>query len=166
MRHGLLILLLAATGCEEVSHRDIGDEINILVRRDDALVGPATDRLASYRRSAIPQIETAMHTAAPAGRHHLIAALEKIGDGEAIPILRHFAVFDITPDVRGAAEDLLSRWAAEKDGKGRGARAQAALAEIARKRAAGIGPMMFGANGIPGLPSTIGAPEPLGSDTK
>ena len=81
-------LLLAAAGCEEVSHRDIGDEINILVRRDDALVGPATDRLASYRRSAIPQIETAMHTAAPAGRHHLIVALEKIGDGEAIPILR------------------------------------------------------------------------------
>ena len=59
--------LLAAAGCEEVSHRDIGDEINILVRRNDALVGPATDRLASYRRSAIPQIETAMHTAAPAG---------------------------------------------------------------------------------------------------
>jgi hypothetical protein len=25
---------------------------------------------------------------------------------------------------------------------------------------------MFGANGIPGVPSTIGAPEPLGSDTK
>ena len=43
-------MLLAAAGCEEVSHRDIGDEINILVRRDDALVGPATDRLARYRR--------------------------------------------------------------------------------------------------------------------
>ena len=108
--------LLAAAGCEEVSHRDIGDEINILVRRDDALVGPATDRLARYRRSAIPQIETAMHTAAPAGRHHLIAALEKIGDGEAVPILRHVAVFDITADVRAAAENLLSRWAAATDG--------------------------------------------------
>ena len=160
------MLFCAAAACEEVSHRDIGDEINILVRRDDALVGPAIDRLANYRRSAIPQIETAMHTAAPAGRHHLIATLEKIGDSEAIPILRHFAVFDITPDVRAAAEDLLSRWAADTNGKARAARAQAALAEIARKRAAGIGPMMFGANGIPGVPSTIGAPEPLGSDTK
>ena len=160
------MLFMSAVACEEVSHRDIGDEINILVRRDDALVGPAIDRLARYRRSAIPQIETAMHTASPAGRHHLIATLEKIGDGEAIPILRHFAVFDITPDVRGAAEDLLSRWAAATDDKGRATRAQGALAEIARKRAAGIGPLIFGANGIPGLPSTIGAPEPVGSDTK
>ena len=160
------MLFFAAAGCEEVSHRDIGDEINILVRRDDQLVGPAIDRLARYRRFAIPQIETAMHTAAPAGRHHLIAALEKIGDGEAVPILRHLAVFDITADVRGAAENLLSRWAAETDGKARAARAQGALAEIARKRAAGIGPLMFGANGMPGVPSTIGAPEPVGSDTK
>jgi hypothetical protein len=159
-------LLLATAACEEVSHRDIGDEINILVRRDDALVPPAIDRLAHYRRFAIPQIETAMHTAAPAGRHHLIAALEMIGDDEAVPILRHVAVFDITADVRGAAENLLSRWAAATDGKARAARAQAALAEIARKRAAGIGPMMFGANGIPGVPSTIGTPELLGADTK
>ena len=44
--------------------------------------------------------------------------------------------------------------------------APAAGAYLARTRAAGIGPMMFGANGIPGVPSTIGAPEPLGSDTK
>jgi hypothetical protein len=166
VRPGLLILLLATAACEEVSHRDIGDEINILVRRDDALVAPATDRLARYRRSAIPQIETAMHTAAPAGRHHLIAALEKIGDDEAVPILRHVAVFDITTDVRAAAENLLSRWATATDAKARAARAQAALDEIARKHAAGIGPLMFGANGIPGVPSTIGAPELLGSDTK
>jgi hypothetical protein len=150
--------------CEEVSHRDIGDEINILIRRDDALVNPAIDRLVKYRRSAIPQIETAMHTAAPAGRHHLITALEKIGDSEAVPIFRHVAVFDITPDVRGAAETVLSRWATDDKEKARAARARAALDEIARKRAAGIGPLLFGANGIPGVPSTIGAPEPVGKE--
>ena len=167
----VLVLLVAVVftstlACEEVSHRDIGDEINILVRRDDALVNPAIDRLARYRRFAIPQIETAMHTAAPAGRHHLITALEKIGDSEAVPILRHVAVFDITPDVRAAAEALLSRWAAATDDKdkARAARAKAALDEIARKRAAGIGPLLFGANGIPGVPSTIGAPEPVGKE--
>ena len=123
-------LLLSAAACEEVSHRDIGDEINILVRRDDALVAPATDRLARYRRSAIPQIETAMHTAAPAGRHHLIAALEKIGDDEAVPILRHVAVFDITADVRAAAENLLSRWATATDAKARAGSGDAALATV------------------------------------
>jgi hypothetical protein len=158
--------LLALAACEEVSHRDIGDEINILVKRNDQLVGPATERLARYRRHAIPQIETAMHTSAPIGRLHLIAALEKIGDGEAVPLLRHLAVYDITAEVRDAAERLLSRWAASSDNRPRAARAQAALAEVARKRSAGIGPLQFGDGGIPGVPSTVGAPEPVGPDNK
>jgi hypothetical protein len=168
VRGRLLIIgaLLGAGACEEVSHRDIGDEINILVRRNDDLVPPATDRLARYRRAAIPQIETAMHTSAPSGRLHLIAALEKIGDSEAVPILRHIAVFDITTEVRDAAERLLSRWATGPDDKGRAGRARAALQEIARKRAAGIGPMQFGDGGMPGVPSTIGAPEPVSPESK
>ncbi len=160
------LLLAGAAACEEVSHRDIGDEINILIRRNDQLVPPATERLARYRRAAIPQIETAMHTSAPTGRLHLIAALEKIGDSEAVPVLRHVAVFDITAEVRDAAERLLSRWAASPDDKPRAARARAALDEIARKRAAGIGPLLFGDGGMPGVPSTVGAPEPVGSETK
>ena len=73
MRRRLLIGALAAAptfvwagaACDDVSHQDIGDEINILVRRDNQLVPPATERLAAYQRRAIPQIETAMHTAAP-----------------------------------------------------------------------------------------------------
>jgi HEAT repeat protein len=161
----LLFLSVAAAACEGVSHRDIGDEINILVRRNDQLVAPATERLARYRRHAIPQIETAMHTAAPTGRLHLIAALEKIGDEEAVPVLRHVAVFDITADVREAAERLMSKWAASPT-KPLAARAQAALAEVARKRAAGIGPLQFGDGGIPGVPSTVGAPEPVGPEAK
>ena len=75
------------------------------------LVAPATERLARYRRAAIPQIETAMHTAAPNGRLHLVAALDRIGDEEAVPVLRHLAVYDITAEVREAAEGLLTRWA-------------------------------------------------------
>ena len=162
----LLFLSTAATACEEVSHRDIGDEINILIRRNDQLVAPATERLVRYRRAAIPQIETALHTSAPTGRLHLLTALEKIGDAEAVPVLRHIAVFDITAEVRDAAEKLLSRWAASPDDKPRAARAQAALAEVARKRAAGIGPLQFGDAGMPGVPATVGAPEPVGSETK
>jgi hypothetical protein len=166
LRYLVILLLVGAAACEEVSHRDIGDEINILIRLDDQMVAAATDRLARYRRSAIPQIETAMHTAAPKGRLHLIAALDKIGDPEAVPVLRHIAVFDITAEVRDAAEGLLSRWSATPDKKGRAARAQAALAEIARRRAAGIGPLQFGDGGMPGVPSTVGAPEPVGPDQK
>jgi len=161
-----LLFITAAAACEDVAHRDIGDEINILVRRDDQLVPPATDRLAKYRRAAIPQIETAMHTSAPSGRLHLITAFDKIGDSEAVPVLRHVAIFDITPEVRDAAEKLLQRWAAASDNKARADRARAALADVARRRAAGAGPMLFGDGGMPGVPSTIGAPEPVSPETK
>ena len=69
LRRGLAVGLgaaaLALGGCDDSSHRDIQDEINILTRRNDALVPPATERLARYRRAAIPLIETALHTAAP-----------------------------------------------------------------------------------------------------
>src|SRR5579871_4908405 len=113
MRRGLLISISAlgltlAAGCEDGSHSDIADEINILVRRNDQLVPPATERLAAYKRAAIPQIETSLHTSAPTGRLHLIAAMARIGDGEAVPILRHTALYDITPDVRAAAEAVLA----------------------------------------------------------
>lgn len=159
--------LAAALGlaCEDVSHRDIGDEINILVRRNDALVPPAIERLAKYRRAAIPQIETALHTSAPTGRLHLVTALDRIGDAEAVPILRHLAVYDISADVREATEALLRRWSMEGEGE-RADRARAALREVARKRAAGLGPLVFGDGGIPGVPSTIGAPPPVGGGPK
>jgi hypothetical protein len=155
----------ALVACEDVSHGDIGDEINILVRRNDQLVGPATERLAAYRRAAIPQIETAMHTAAPSGRLHLIAALDRIGDDASVPVLRQVAIFDITPDVRDAAEAVLRRWTAGAPAP-RATRAQAALAEVARKRAVGLGPLVFGTSGLPGVPSTVGAPEPVGPTQK
>jgi hypothetical protein len=153
---------LFGAGCEDLSHQDIGDEINILVRRDDQLVAPATERLAAYRRRAIPQIETALHTSAPTGRLHLVAALDRIADEEATSVLRHVATYDITPEVRQAAEAVLARWAS-RSGGGLAARAHVAQAEIARRRAAGEGPMLFGDGGVPGAPSTVGAPEPVGT---
>jgi HEAT repeat protein len=152
------LLVAGLLGCEDRSHRDIGDEINILSRRDDALVGPATERLASYGRKAIPQIETALHTAGPQGRLHLVAALGRIGDHEGIPILRHAAIYDVRDDVRAAAESFLARWAAESGA--RADRARAALASIANKRASGEGPLLLGESGTPGVPSTIGSPPP------
>jgi hypothetical protein len=156
---------VGAAGCEDVAHRDIQDEINILTRRNDALVPPATGRLARYGRLAIPQIETAMHTAAPTGRLHLVEAFARIGDDEAVPVLRHFAVYDVRPEVRRACEELLARWSAGAGSaaeKRRAARAHAAEVEIARKRAAGEAPLVF-AGGTPGAP-TVGAPEPVGID--
>lgn len=162
---------LVAISCEESGHRDIQDEINILTRRNDALVPPATERLATFGRLAIPQIETALHTAAPNGRIHLIDALERLGDDEAVPILRHFAVYDVRPEVREACAAVLARWSAAAPSASsstpsasitqrRAARAREAEAAIARKRAAGEGPLVF-EGGTPGVP-TVGAPEPVG----
>jgi hypothetical protein len=156
-----VLAALGSVGCDDHAHADIGDEINILTRRNDALVPPATERLAVYGRQAVPQIETALHTAAPSGRMHLIDALDKIGDVESIPVLRHVAVYDVTPEVREAAEALLSRWGG--GAMPRAERARAAVVEIARKRAIGEGPLLFGDAGTPGLPSTVGAPEPVGA---
>jgi hypothetical protein len=162
---GVLATTLAA-GCDDSYHRDIQDEINILTRRNDALVPPATERLARYGRVAIPQIETALHTAAPTGRMHLIEAFARIGDEESIPVLRHVAIYDVKPQVRRACEDLLATWAGDgaetAAARHRAERARAAQAEIARKRAAGEGPLVF-EGGTPGAP-TVGAPEPVGSD--
>jgi hypothetical protein len=160
---GLLAVVGAAgAGCDDLAHRDIGDEINILIRRNDQLVGPATERLAAYGRKAIPQIETSLHTAAPPGRLHLCAALDRIGDEEAVPVLRQTAVYDVRQEVREAARATLGRWAS---GAGpRADRARAALDAVAHKRAAGEGPLVFGDAGTPGVPSTVGAPEPVGAD--
>jgi hypothetical protein len=167
-RGSVLVVLLscfpfALLACEDVSHADIADEINILVRRDDDLVPPATERLAAYKLKAIPQIETAIHTAAPSGRSHLVAALDRIGDDASTPILRHVALYDTSPDVRASAEGILTHWAGAPP-PARASRAAAALAEIARKRAVGEGPLLYGAAGLPGVPSTVGAPEPLSAE--
>jgi hypothetical protein len=158
-----LLAMVTAASCDDHSHTDIGDEINILTRRNDALVPPATERLAGYGRKAVAQIETAMHTAAPFGRLHLITALEKIGEPESAWVLRHVAVYDVTPEIREAAEALLTRWSTDPR-KPLADSARTALAEIAHKRSVGEGPLLFGDAGTPGLPSTVGAPDPVGAD--
>jgi hypothetical protein len=140
MRRRLIVAIaLALCACEDRSYRDIGAQIGVLVQRTDALVPPALERLASFGRRALPQIETALHTAPPAGKLHLVRALDRIGDPEAIPILRHFAVYDPGADVRSACEAVLQRWAGRGD-----ARAREALARIADKRGRGEGPVVVG----------------------
>lgn len=161
----LLVTSLWLGACDDSAHHDIGDEINILTRRNDALVQPAIERLAGYGRKAIAQIETALHTAAPSGRLYLLAALEKIDDAEAVPVLRHVAVYDVSGEVRENAERILAAWAAGAREPGR-TRATAARALIDRKRAAGEGPLLWGDAGAPGAPSTVGAPEPVGAPSR
>lgn len=131
---GALLALVGGLACEDLSYKDIGAQINAIATRDDVLVPPAHKRLVSYGRGAIPQIETALHGASVRGKLNLLAALDAIGDDEAIPILRHFAVYDFNADVRVKCEAILKGWAARQNT--RGDRARTALARVADKRAA------------------------------
>jgi HEAT repeat protein len=129
----LVLALALLAGCEDSSYRDIGSEIKLLTTRTDALVLPAIQRLAKYRRRAVPQIEIALHTASPAGKVNLVHALEAIREPESTAILRHFAVYDPDAEVRTACEEVLEKWGAQE-----------ALARIKELRAHGEAPVVLG----------------------
>ncbi|HEX7505852.1 MAG TPA: HEAT repeat domain-containing protein [Polyangia bacterium] len=133
----LLVLVLAALpACDDRSYREIGAAINVLAKKSEELPGPAIARLKQIGRRAVPQIETAMHTASPRGKVNLVSALAAIGEPESTAILQHFAVYDKSPEVRAACEDLLAQWAASNDRKGQPA--QQAMARVQEKRKLGL----------------------------
>jgi hypothetical protein len=138
MRHLIivgLIALVAPTACDDHSYRRIGAAIDVLTERTPALPGPAIERLRKVGKPAVPQIETAMHTASPHGKLNLITALEAIGEPESAAILQHFAVYDASSQVREACEKVLAKWAAGKDSRTQPAKL--AIARIAEKRRLG-----------------------------
>ncbi len=133
-----LALAIALGGaCDDGSYRDIGGDIKVLTTRSDALVPRAIERLREHGRRALPQIEVALHTASDNGRRNLVAALGAIADSEAIPILRHLAVYDLDADVRQESEALLTKW---RSGPHAFA-ASAALERITERRARGEVPV-------------------------
>ena len=135
----LAATLWLAPACEDQSYRSIGSEIGLLTARNDGLVVPAIERLRGFGRHALPQIEIALHTASETGRRNLINALYAIGDAEAVPILRHFAVYDVTADIRAQCETILDGWAGI--GSPRAEAARAALKRIGELRLQGEGPV-------------------------
>jgi hypothetical protein len=130
-----LAVLFAFAGCDDRSYRDIGAAINVLTKQSEELPGPAIGRLRQIGRRAVPQIETAMHTASARGKTNLISVLAAIGEPESAAILQHFAVYDANPEVRAACEDVLAQWAASSDGRSQPAKQ--AIARIQEKRKLG-----------------------------
>lgn len=131
-----LAALLALPGCDDKSYRDIGAAINVLTKKKEDLPGPAIGRLGKIGRRAVPQIETAMHTASQRGKVNLVSALEAIGEPESVAILQHFAAYDTSPEVRAACDELLSKWS--KRGDGLAKPAQQAIARVQAKRNLGL----------------------------
>ena len=130
------LALLVLPACDDRSYREIGAAIDVLAKKSGELPGPAIDRLRKIGRRAVPQIETALHTAAPRGKVNLISALAAIGEPESTAILQHFAVYDKSPEVRAACEEVLAQWAAGGDRKSQPA--QHAIAHVQEKRKLGL----------------------------
>jgi hypothetical protein len=136
---GLMLMALACVvavgACDDRSYRDIGAAIDVLTKKSDDLPGPAIARLQKIGRRAVPQIETAMHTAASRGKMNLVFALAAIGEPESTAILQHFATYDKSAEVRASCEDVLSRWASGGDARAQLARQ--AMAKVQEKRRLG-----------------------------
>ena len=139
MRRLMLVWLavgLLLPACDDRSYREIGGAIDVLTKKSGELPGPAIERLRKIGRRAVPQLETAMHTASPRGKLNLVSALAAIGEPESAAILQHFAVYDTNLEVRTACEQVLAQWAAAGDR--RAPPAKQAIARIDEKRKLGL----------------------------
>jgi len=135
----LAVLALGAAGgaCTRTEQResDIQDEVAIIAGRDDVLVDHAIQRLRRYGHAALPPIEAALPKASPTGRLNLVMALRRLGDPEAIPLLKHLALRNEVDVVRLEAEVTLRTWARGADQ--RAARARAAVRQIEERQGRG-----------------------------
>ena len=93
--------------CVQDLDRDLQDDIAIVSTRTGLLVEDAIARVARRGVRAIPPIETALHTARPAGRLNLVMALRRIGSPESLPLLEHLARWDSDAAVRKEADSTL-----------------------------------------------------------
>jgi hypothetical protein len=121
----LLLALVTLTACtrRELREREIRDEVAIIAGREGALAERSMDELKRYGRDAIPPIEAALPKASQTGQLNLVMALRRLGDPEAIPLLRHLALRNETEAVRIEAEVTLRSWAKGTDGRAEKARA-------------------------------------------
>jgi hypothetical protein len=129
-----LVLLMALAGCGDRDEADIRADVTLLSNHEGAIAATATEHIARIGKRAIPTIEAALHTASPPGKKNLVAALRKIGDVEAIPLLRHIATFEPNDEVRREADWTLKQWAGETGNQARAAAARAAVRAVEEAR--------------------------------
>jgi HEAT repeat protein len=127
MRLMCLALALLLTACRDNPDALRGD-VQIVAAHEGEVVQAAVRRLARHGSAALPPTEAALHTANEGGRKNLIYALRQVGAVEAIPLLRHIALYDAAEGVRREALWTLEQWATGHDERAR--RAGAAVREI------------------------------------
>lgn len=134
----LLSGLAVWPGCGRDVDADLQAHVRVVANVEGTEAFAAASYLTRFGRRALPTIEGAMHSASPSGRKNLIMALRKIGDPEAVPLLRHLAIYDAGPDVRREARWTLKEWAMGSDARAEKARAALrALDEVTGGQEAG-----------------------------
>jgi hypothetical protein len=133
---------LACSACEDDIHKDIHGNIHVVVNRDDAFLAPAVAELERYGLAALPQIETALHSAKPDGRVRLVQVMARISQTETVPLLRHLGLFDADERVRKLAQTTLMQWSTQTQRPSLTAASSQALAWLRESRSKGLGPMV------------------------
>ncbi len=132
---GLLVALVCpACTRRELREKEIRDEVEIIAAREGALAERSMEELRRFGRDAIPPIEAALPKASPTGQLNLVMALRRLGDPEAIPLLRHLVLRNPLEAVRIEAEVTLRTWAKGSDVRADKARAALRSIEEAQGR--------------------------------
>jgi hypothetical protein len=130
----LVVMVMAVPACSDRDEADIRADVTLLSNHEGAIAATAAEHIARFGRRAIPTIEAALHTASTPGKKNLVLALRKIGDVEAVPLLRHVATFEASEDVRREAEWTLKQWAGDESHQARAAAARAAVRAVEEAR--------------------------------
>jgi HEAT repeat protein len=107
----LLFSACAPAACNADEEKVIAREVEILIGEPGAGTRQAEARLVARGHRSIAILETGLYQADPLGRQRVVKTLEKIGDREVLPILRHLARRDPDADVRERAQAALDRLA-------------------------------------------------------
>ena len=135
MSHAWLALTLTVAGCTSATtDEEIRGQVTLMLNQEGAPAQTAADRLTGFGKRAIPTIESALHTASPAGKKSLVVVLGRIGDEAAVPLLGHLAAWEPLEEVRGLARVTLERWAQEKNPRGEKSRAALRAVDETRQR--------------------------------
>ncbi|MCG5051884.1 MAG: hypothetical protein KA712_02900 [Myxococcales bacterium] len=144
--------LLALPGCEGDVHKDIHEQIYVLVTRQDLWADKAARALESHGLRALPQIETALHTARPEGRARLVEVLARIEHPDSAHLLRHVTLHDVDPRVRTLGERTLKAFARAGAHPQLAREASQALAWVVQERELGDTPLVREADPPPRTP--------------
>jgi hypothetical protein len=125
MLRSMLVAVTFALGCADADPPAMRTLVTVIATSEGQAVTDATDRLMPYGRGALVVLEAALHTAPPPGRRHLIHALRRLGDEDAVALLAHFARYDEDRQVAAEAKSTLEAWAADTSAPSRAAAARA-----------------------------------------